>query len=517
MSLYSVENTRDIVRRLLRSEGASSIVGQNFKNLKEKIKSEKDNKKNLEKQLRQKRRELRQANSDTNTEEVAIQTHQFDNHLKIAAEIEELEIKINELTDTVENLEKEWEDTVDRYAKDLLKNIRSKKCETNIDDFILFDKTTFRAGNFETKAIEQFIKDDIATHYKKKPADRNIIIEQLRGLLGNKLPKCIIRADIKSFFESVRTEKLLDRLEEEGFLSQISLYYLREISRKVSEKGVDGVPRGMAFSSYLTEIYLQSIDDEIGNLPNLYFYQRYVDDIVMLFSVGKDILPAYRRNEGFKHWGKLNDIFSKGLLSLHEVGDKKCILYSGKTTLIEFDYLGYKFIIDKGELSVRLSDKRMDGYSKKIEAIIKNYNLNARDNESQTERLQKKGERRRKRQQPLRRLFGQLSALTGNGILKGPKSNILTGVYYSNKYVTSLEDFEILDEHLKTCIKTKLRIPLNLFNYGNGCTPKETRKSILEMLVEKWSFVEGFRGRRFCKNTSYFNRLKQIKRLVDEA
>lgn len=509
MSVYSVENIEQIITRLFRKEGMSLIVPEDFKSQKENIKFHKDSKKEYVKRLRQLRRELSKLNEyeTLNFEEKKETTKE------ILKKIEELDIKIKEKSFATEEGEKKWKESIRKYAKELLINIQGKKIIPKIEDFVLFDKTTFKTGDFTSKILEQLIKEDIAKHYKKKPADRNSIIEQLTVLLGNKLPKCIIRADIKSFFESVPMDKLVKKIEEEGYVSPTTISYLRRISNYVKDKGVDGVPRGLAFSSYLTEIYMQRIDDEIRNLPNIYFYQRYVDDIVLLFSINSSIHSRCRPNEGRRQWNIIKGLFRQEDLSLHEEGKKKCIIYSGKTTQNQFDYLGYKFIINEGKLTIRLSDNRLDGYVKKIEAIFNHYNSTARDNQSLTNGSVENGEKRRKRQQPLKRLFGQLSALTGNGILKGPKSNILTGIYYSNIFITSLDDFKLLDSLLKHYIIDHLEIPDNLFKYDGESCSEDTKKKIKEMMIDKWSFEYGFMNRRFCKNTSYFNRLKQIKNL----
>ena len=512
MGIYSVENIEYILRRILGNERISSIVPENFKSQKENLKSHKDSKKTYSKQLKQLRRELTKLNEDGRHA-----CEDEDNEKKLLIQIEALEIKIKEEEIVIDEVEKEWNEAIGNYAKELLKKMRSRQLKPKIDDFVLFDKTTFKAGDLDSKVIEQLIKEDIAKHYKKKPADRNCIIEQLKGLLGNKLPKCIIRADIKGFFESVPMDKLLTKLEEEGYVSNITIGYLRMISYDVKRRGVDGLPRGLAYSSYLTEISLQKADDKIRNLPNLYFYQRYVDDIVMLFSVRNDTYPRYRINEGWRHWKSVKEIFNEEGLTLHEDNEKMAIIYSGKSNRNEFDYLGYKLIINAGELSVRLSSDRLEKYKTRISAVINHYNRTAQDNESLPDIPQSlpKGERRRKRQQPLRRLFGQLSALTGNGMLKGPKSNILTGVYYSNQYITSIVDLEELDEYLHEKINRSLRIPNNLFRYTEDCRPDLMRREIKDIIIKKWSFVDGFRNRRFCNNSSYFNRLKQIKELSE--
>lgn len=506
MSVYSSENIERLLKRLLIKKGINtSIIPNKFVNLEKKIKQYKSNRCEWCKKKKLARRELAQIGEN----------EEINDSLKanVISRIMDIDEEIQKMTDSINECEKKRDEEIKQYANELLIKIRSKRIELKLNGFELSGKLTFTTADLDSKVIEQLIKQDIAKHYKRKPADRNIIIEQLRGLLGNRLPKYIIRADIKSFFESVSIDKLLKKLGEEGYVSAITMRYLKKIQNDIKAKGGEGVPRGLAFSSYLTEIYLQRVDDDIRNLPKQYFYQRYVDDIVVLFAVDKDVQWQNLSKEINVHWNSLKEIFNRAKLSLHEEGDKKSLIYSGKSNKNEFDYLGYKFLIKEGKLTIRLSSNRRNRYEEKIGAIIDHYNRTAHDNQSLSNIPQKGGKRRRKREQPLRRLFGQLSALTGNGMLKGLKSNILTGVYYSNQYLSSLEDFIALDILLRQYIEKHLEIPTNMFKYSAESDSLSTIKGIKQMMIEKWSFVEGFKNKRFCKSSSYFNRLNQIKRL----
>ncbi|MDE6786352.1 MAG: RNA-directed DNA polymerase [Muribaculaceae bacterium] len=512
MNVYSAENIKCIIERILKKEGLSAIVPEDFKNYAKEIKLHKSLKKDYAKELRRLRRiisRIKQENDPDSDQNIRIEESIFN-------KIDVLEFKLREEKELCEESEKKKIEAIEKYSKDLLIKIRGKRQNPKIKEFLLFEKKTFTTDDFDSKVIEQLIKEDIAKHYKRKPANRNVIIEQIKGLIGNKLPKCIIRTDIKSFFESVPMDKLIQKLETEAFVSPLTGCYLKKIRDDVKDMGGEGVPRGLSFSSYLAEIYLQRADDDIKNLPNLYFYQRYVDDIVIMFSVSNDVHWPYFSSENFRHWLQVKDIFENNGLLLHEDGEKKNIIYSGKTNKNEFEYLGYRFIIEAGNLTIRLSSHRRRQYEAKISAIIKYYNKTSRDNESlpNLEFPLEEGVKRRRRQPPLRRLFGQLSALTGNGMLKGPKSNIFTGVYYSNQYLTSIEDLKELDTLLLRGIWQDLTIPRNLFRYADESDPIATEHKIKKMITHKWSFIEGFKNRRFCKNSSYFKHLKEIDNLI---
>lgn len=425
-------------------------------------------------------------------------------YTKLIAEIEENK---SDLENNVGEIKK----AIHEYSIGLLRRIRRKAVNVSLRTFLLDRKTVFCTDSFEASVLMSLLTTDIKKHYNQIPADRNMIVSQLKGIMASSFPKYIIRADVKSCFEHIPFDSVIEKLGNEGYVSSTSLWYLRRIHKEVAKQLSVGIPRGLSFSSYLVELYFQALDQQIRMIPGVYFYKRYVDDIVLVISAESSNDEDWHQKQLGDYWLEMKQIFNQAGLKLHEKNEKKKLIYSNPNSESEFEYLGYKFCLNEDGLIVKLSSHKKERYKKAVKHIIDHYNKTATDNQSLAQK--EPDGRRRRREQPLRRLFGQLSALTGNGKLMGRKSNILTGIYYSNIHLTSLSDFKELDRYLKRYVDNNLRMPENLFRYDDNSNPSETVVKVKDVL-KGWSFEKGFNEKRFCNNSKYFQRLKEIKELT---
>ena len=256
-----------------------------------------------------------------------------------------------------------------------------------------------------------------------------------------------------------------------------------------------GIPRGLAFSSYLAELYMMPIDTAIRKLDGVYYYKRYVDDIILIADPSKITDKEY--------WEQLCDILHTKSLMLHENSKKKYLAVFDKNTEEEkFDYLGYNFSYSKGDLKIGMSEKRFNKYLILINAIFEIYGQCA---SYRTGKNKGAGERKT-RKDALHQLFARLKVLTANGFLSGRKNYVPTGIYYSNKFLTDFSQLDFLDRYLSATISDPKSFcpPVNLFNYGNGNGYDENLTQIKRRLHE-FSFKAGFRERKICKR-EYFNR-----------
>ncbi|WP_277342840.1 reverse transcriptase domain-containing protein, partial [Pseudomonas viridiflava] len=100
------------------------------------------------------------------------------------------------------------------------------------------------------------------------------------------VPKYIIRSDVELFYESVGHKELFDGIYQAPELSVLIKRILTRLMKDyvVVSGDENGLPRGIGISAYLSEIYLSSIDDEIRRQDNLFYYARYVDDMVLMYA-----------------------------------------------------------------------------------------------------------------------------------------------------------------------------------------------------------------------------------------
>lgn len=401
-------------------------------------------------------------------------------------------------------------DEMDERKKEELKkkalDISRGKAKLEIKSLTIKGHRAFASNNLDTVLVSQIVKLELKRCYRLYPANRDVIIEQIKGLLDNGMSKIVIRADIRSFFESIPQQGLVSKLADDGFVSKKTVKYLKGLFYAYNDKAENkegmGLPRGLSFSSHLAELFMRPIDERIKQTEGGVYYKRYVDDILIVAD------PAKGDEEHY--WNVVDGVFKERGLALHNGSEKKYIAcWDGTTMEEQFDYLGYKFVYRKGKLDVCLSQKRYQKYKTLIDAIFEIY--------AQCSHYRRKVDTRGQdvpRRDALHQLFDRLEVLTSNGLLSGRKNFVATGVYYSNKHLTNLAQLEELDGYLAEKIDSKETFcpPANLFNYGKDNGYKKNVDLIVSKLHD-FSFARGFRERRIHKDNRFGRVLLDLQRI----
>lgn len=413
------------------------------------------------------------------------------------------------------------------YEKEELKKNREKSLEeilieiaekTDIEDYELkIKKGQIKWGsqlyeiefNPENYFVTKQLQRNIYKTFKVKQACRKVIIEQLKLILDDGFPKIIIRTDIKKFYESIPHKELLQKIEENSLLSFPSKRMIKRVLnqywgilitdgvKSITDERV-GIPRGIGFSAYLSELYLRSFDNRIKSLPNVTYYSRYVDDIIII------ITPNHRN--GISTVLSFKNEIKKILLSTTRLN-----INTTKTTVIDLTtenkqrkksiiynltYLGYKFRmsfskkaenngnISKDKVQVFMSDDKLNRYKNKIDASFDDfYTLGVKylTAKNTTERM----------------LLKRIKFLTNNHQLFRRKSNVFIGVFFSNEFLSEpFSDLIELDIYLKNKI---------------SALPATINITILKKL-NNLSFATGFKMKSIVRfNTDSFTNGKMIK------
>ena len=172
----------------------------------------------------------------------------------------------------------------------------------------------------------------------------------------------VVDADLKSYFDTINHQKLLDRLREKLSDSRVLKLIEMFLQQGVMD-GLDlwtpekGSPQGAVISPLLANIYLNPLDHRISDAG--FQMVRYADDFVILCQTPED---ANRALELVREWVVAND------LTLHPT---KTRLVDARTEI--FDFLGYRFkgsvrlprpkSEDKLKDTVRAKTKRKNGHS----------------------------------------------------------------------------------------------------------------------------------------------------------
>ena len=133
----------------------------------------------------------------------------------------------------------------------------------------------------EDKLILRKLNDNIRCLYKDKQTNRRIIISQIQVLLGETCPCWIIKTDIKRFYESIDRDALYAKFKNDSMPSYYSMFLLGKVFSNGTISSFSGVPRGMNISAVLSEIYMRKFDRWIKECAGVFYYARFVDDIII--------------------------------------------------------------------------------------------------------------------------------------------------------------------------------------------------------------------------------------------
>ncbi len=366
-------------------------------------------------------------------------------------------------------------------------------------------KDAYSATEMPTLLVSKFIALELKHQYQLNPANRDDIIEELRVLLDNPMPKILIQTDIHHFYETIQQDRLMNRIEQDDYLTAALIKYLRkffyEYNRLSQNDHLTGVPRGLSFSPNLAEIYLREFDRKVRNIRGVFFYKRYVDDIVLLAN------PDLTTVE--ECWKELRNISTNIGLSLHEDGEKLIRLHLPvqEGGVVTFNYLGYQFRCADGHTDLLLTSEKFERYRKTIDSIFKAY--------AKVANYRTADEYGKKRTDGIIQLMHRIEALTGNGHLDSRRNFVKTGLYYSSKQLTDLSQLEELDRYLDASLNDpeKFCPPTQLFNYSADNDYNTNVQKIKDKIQGEYSFMRGFTERRMYRWKDYVVVSKQLQNL----
>lgn len=204
----------------------------------------------------------------------------------------------------------------------------------------------FLTNDLPNKLILRKLNDNIKRIYKDEQANRRIIISQVKTLFSETCPFWVIKTDIKSFYESIDRERLISKFHDDSMLSYQSKFLMKRVFENPLLVGKSGVPRGMNISATMSELYMRKFDRWVRSYGSVYYYARFVDDIIIFSNSLKDSLSLIENlnpqlnilAEGLSINQKKTELFDGKTLENLDIKNGKKILLKHK-----LDYLGYSF------------------------------------------------------------------------------------------------------------------------------------------------------------------------------
>lgn len=337
-------------------------------------------------------------------------------------------------------------------------------------------------------AVKQ-LQRNLNKTFKVIQADRNRIIKQTYNLITDGFPKVIIRTDIHKFYESIPQKELFEKLENNTLLSPLSKILLKRLFfefEKIKDMSImeskKGVPRGFGVSAYLSELYMREIDNEIKALPDVIYYARYVDDIIIIFS-------PKTKSQVRDYIAEIKKIINEGKLEINDDldgrKDKTQIINLMEKSLVRSEkltFLGYDIYIKPNlDTKIELSQGKINRYIERIKLSIETYNKDSKFNERIARRM----------------LLDRMKFLTGNFSLNHNKKNIKAGIYYSNQML-------ILNKGIFNSLKI---LNQKMYHKFNSINPYQkvgiNRTTLIDFFKSNFCFQNGFYDKE--KNFYSFN------------
>lgn len=180
-----------------------------------------------------------------------------------------------------------------------------------------------------------------------KQANRDTIITSLRALLTEGHTYRVYKLDIQQFYESLKPSLIESYLSADGGFPASSLFVYRSFCNRLIDNNIVGLPRGMAVSAPLSEYAMRHFDRVTQRNSDVYFYARYVDDIIIV-TRGSEEKRLFLR--------KIRKTLPEGL----QLNTGKCHVFDFDAAVVKaappvehsVEFLGYRF-----NISVRVRNK----------------------------------------------------------------------------------------------------------------------------------------------------------------
>ncbi|WP_298768210.1 antiviral reverse transcriptase Drt3a [uncultured Shewanella sp.] len=313
------------------------------------------------------------------------------------------------------NLLSDYDDVEDavehtvRYWKTHKLTLSSLETKTIKSKSVLFPLIMEDA--FAIKLLDRFIR----RIYKVRQSDRNRIVRQIITLLEDTGSYHVLRLDIKNCYESIPFEFLINKFKDDSILAPVCINLLDEIHTELYlEHGIEGLPRGLSISPTLAELYLERLDQKIAAHPNVIYSARYVDDIIVFTSAGKESVVQT----------DIEDYMNKEMgLTLNDHTNK---YFSGPSSSANFDYLGYEIKVEEknkkpNQVNVKISRSKLNKLKRRIMLCFL-------------------GNKKQNNIPLLKRRLEYLCML--KSVRKSKNGDLLAGLSHNYQYVT--DDFECL-------------------------------------------------------------------------
>lgn len=232
------------------------------------------------------------------------------------------------------------------------------------------NKTTYNMVDFSEVLYLRKALKNIQTTQIPRQANRNFIVKNLKSILEEGLPYRVHRIDIRRFYESFNIENIIDDLNKNEELSHQTKKAISSFLTESNKHNQSGIPRGVPLSATLIEYAMRNFDYNLKSRIEVFFYCRYVDDIIIVTSKKIEHAPLIE---------EINKILPQGLV----VNKQKTKEFTPDSPLTCIEFLGYKFKIEKQKtkriVKLDIADTKVKKIKKKITTALIKFQQHTRD------------------------------------------------------------------------------------------------------------------------------------------
>ena len=369
----------------------------------------------------------------------------------------------------------EFRSSVLEYALHLSQCNQDK--EVSIKKIKLGGKAGYTAGNIASKLVLRRCKKNLQSAFKLSINNRQSISREIPIYLREGTCYRIYRLDIKSFFETISVDAVLHVVDASDKLSSQTKAIIRKILKTFSDKYGAGIPRGIEISPIISEVILAEYDSSLRAHPDIFYFSRFVDDVLIITSSNED--------EGeFYDW--LCNILPRPL----KYNSTKTKVYSvpsrkkaGATNpdgklIVSFSFLGYCYTVYDSPLPM----KRGGGENENMVGAV----------------------------------YRQVSIDIDDNKIKKIKERVCKALFNFSK----TDDFELLCDRIRFLTSNRefknkdadKRIPTGIYyNYASISSPSAKLKELDSFLAGALTNTTGRLGRTFSGKLNQARRVKLLK------
>ncbi len=186
--------------------------------------------------------------------------------------------------------------------------------------------------------------------FKKKVSNNGKLV--LNALDNNMVKGYVLKADIRKFFDSIDQAKMIEILKRKVRDEKV-IWLIIKILKNFDNKK-KGMPLGNMTSQFLSNVYLNNLDQFVKQRLKMKYYLRYVDDFVILHE-SKEVLENCK--------DKIEKYLKNLRLEFHPDKSKIYSLCRG------IDFLGFKTFYHHR----RVRKRNVKGFKARLEKLERAY------------------------------------------------------------------------------------------------------------------------------------------------